>query len=425
MCKTIQQVKFLPAQPKALRVAAYARVSSGKDAMLNSLSAQISYFNEYIQNQPGWIYCGVYSDAAKTGTNEKREGFQRLLNDCRAGKIDQVITKSISRFARNTVTLLSMVRELSAIGVDVYFQRENLHSMSGDGEVMLSILASFAQEESRSASENQLWRVRKNYEDGKPWNCTMIGYRNDNGQLQVVPEEAEVVRTIFQMYLDGAGTRIIAQHLNNNGILARRGHIWHEHTVYRVLTNYSYTGNLILQQTYSEDHISKRRRPNEGQYPKYHVENAHEPIIDLATFQAVQAEIKVRAEKWVRCTEYVRYPFTSMIVCEKCGKRYRRRINHGRHFWNCATTLGRGTKFCDSHMIPETTLFELTEEVLGSIDALPDQIEKILARDYCITFCFKDGRQVERTWAHRSRKDSWTPEMREAARQYQLERRKQ
>lgn len=424
MSKTVRQVQFLPSQPKALRVAAYARVSSGKDAMLNSLSAQVSYFNDYIQNQPGWIYCGVYTDAAKTGTSENREGFQQLLEACRARKIDQVITKSISRFARNTVTLLSMVRELSALGVDVFFQRENIHSMSGDGEVMLSILASFAQEESRSASENQLWRVKKNFEEGKPWNCTMLGYRNDNGQLQVVPEEAEIVRTIYQMYLAGSGTLAIAKHLNERGFVGRRGRLWHEHTVSRVLTNYCYTGNLLLQKTYSENHITKKRHPNIGQYPMYHAEGAHEPIIDLETFEAVQAEMKVRAEKWVRCTEYVRYPFSSFIECSNCGSKYRRRYNNGKHYWSCATSLKRGTKYCRTSMIPEATLYQITEDLLGSVEQLRIQVEKILAQGKEITFCFKDGRRVTKAWEYRSRRESWTPEMREAARQNRLRREK-
>ena len=185
MSRTIKQISFPSAKaPSLTRVAAYARISSGKDEMLHSLSAQVSYYNDLIQKHHGWIFCGVYADEAITGTKADRENFTRLLEDCKAGKIDMVITKSISRFARNTVTLLESVRELKDIGVDVYFEEQNIHSMSTDGELMLSILASYAQEESLSASENQKWRIKRNFENGIPWSGTMLGYRYKNGELK-------------------------------------------------------------------------------------------------------------------------------------------------------------------------------------------------------------------------------------------------
>ena len=218
------------------------------------------------------------------------------------------------------------------------------------------------------------------------------------------------------MYLEGCGTRVIAKHLNENHILARRGNEWHEHTVFRVLNNYAYTGNLLLQQTYAENYLTKKRVPNEGQFPKYHVENAHEPIIDLETFRKVQAEIKARAEKWVYCTDYSRFPFTGLLVCEHCGKHYRRRINHGRHFWNCATTLVQGKAKCNTKMIPETELIRISEELVGSADDLPILVDKVLVDSNRLRFLFKNGTEVERGWKERSRTDSWTPEMKEAAR---------
>lgn len=424
MERKIKRVKFATLDvPTLKRVAAYARVSSDKDPMVHSLSMQVSYYNDLIQAHSDWQFVGIYADEGLTGTRADRPEFIRLLNDCRAGKIDMIYTKSVSRFARNTVTLLQIVRELKDLDIDVYFEKENIHSTSGDGELMLSILASFAQEESRSASENQLWRVQKNFKDGKPWNCTMLGYRNENGQLKVVPKEAEVVRTIYRMYLDGCGMRVIAKHLNDNHILARRGNEWYERTVYKVLKNYSYTGNLLLQQTYAENHITKKRLPNEGQLPQYHVEDAHEPIIDLETFVRVQEEIKARAEKWVYCTEHSRFPFTSILVCEHCGKHYRRRINHNRHFWSCATTLKQGKAACDTQMIPETQLEEITLEVVGTLDNLSERLDCILVGDEKrLVFQFKDGRQVVRYWKMHSRKDSWTNEMRQNARVQTLSR---
>lgn len=219
MERKIKQVPLQKMQaPKLTKVAAYARVSSGKDAMLHSLSAQVSYYNELIQRHPGWVFCGVYADEALTGTKADRKNFTRLLKDCRAGKVDMVITKSISRFARNTVTLLETVRELKLIGVDVYFEEQNIHSISADGELMLSILASYAQEESLSTSENQKWRIKRNFENGMPWNGTLLGYRYEHGKYVIVPEEAEIVQLIFDSYLSGMGITAIMKTLNKKGI---------------------------------------------------------------------------------------------------------------------------------------------------------------------------------------------------------------
>ena len=180
MTRKIEQVRFATDAPKKKRVAAYCRVSSGKDAMLHSLSAQVSYYSDYIQKH-GWEYAGVYADESLTGTKDNRVNFQRLLAECRKGTIQMVITKSISRFARNTVTLLETVRELKTLGVDVYFEEQNIHTMSADGELMLTILASYAQEESLSVSENMKWRIRRNFEEGKPWSGLILGYRFQNG----------------------------------------------------------------------------------------------------------------------------------------------------------------------------------------------------------------------------------------------------
>lgn len=208
--------------------------------MLHSLSAQISEYSSRIQKHPGWQYAGVYADEAKTGTKGGRENFQRLLADCRAGQIDMVITKSISRFARNTVTLLETVRELKALGVDVFFEEQNIHTLSGNGEVMMSILASFAQAESQSASENQKWRIRKNFEEGKPWDGTLLGYRIHDGQYVIVPEEAEIIRRIYRLYLSGKGTETIAKTLNEEGVSTRMNGHWNQNAVSRILKNYSY-----------------------------------------------------------------------------------------------------------------------------------------------------------------------------------------
>ena len=231
MPKIVKKVAQIPRLQRKTRVAAYARVSSGKDTMLHSLSAQVSYYNDLIQKEDGWEFAGVYSDEAITGTKEARPGFQQMLEDCRNGKIDLILTKSISRFARNTVTLLETVRMLKALGVDVYFEEQNIHTISADGELMLTILASYAQEESRSVSENQKWRVQKNFEEGIPWSGRMLGYRMRDGQYHVIPEEAEVVRRIFREYLEGNGSNRIAAHLQDDGIPTMNGGIWNPQTI--------------------------------------------------------------------------------------------------------------------------------------------------------------------------------------------------
>lgn len=267
MSRTVEQIQFAPRMPKPIRVAAYARVSSGKDAMLHSLAAQVDHYSTYIRHHHGWEYVGVYADEAKTGTRDSRENFQRMLTDCRVGKIDHIITKSISRFSRNTVTLLETVRELKELGISVYFEEQSIDTATADGELMLSILASYAQEESLSASENQKWRVKRNFEEGIPWRFFMLGYRRENGKLTVVPEEAEIVRSIFDDYLAGKGVTAIAKRLNESGYATQSGCVFHKSAVERILRNYAYTGNLLLQTKFRENHLTKITRRNKTNCP--------------------------------------------------------------------------------------------------------------------------------------------------------------
>jgi len=426
MEKTVRKVEFLPKQPKALKVAAYARVSSGKEAMLDSLSAQVSYYNRYIQEHPGWLFAGVYSDAGISGTKENRDGFQKLLAACRAGEVDMVVTKSISRLARNTVTLLSMVRELGALGVNVYFERENINSIGGEGEMILSILASFAQEESRSASENQLWRVRKNFEAGKPWTGIPIGYRIKNGQYVIVPKEAEVVRRIFSAYLDGKGYGAIAKELNDDGILTRYGEPWGFTSVQKLLKNYTYTGNLLLQKTFTENYITKKQLPNRGEQPMYHVKDAHEPIISMEIFEAAQLESDRRTEHFHARKSTAVYPFTGKLHCQGCGKNYRRKTTSARMVWICNTFNSRGKAACPtSRQIPEETLKAVSARVLGLEEFDEHIFNATIAHieagsDNALRFVLRSGQTIDTTWEERSRADSWTAEKRATARQRSL-----
>jgi len=422
MPKKVTQIAYPPKLKAKKKVSAYTRVSSGKDAMLHSLSAQVSYYNALIQKHKDWQYAGVYSDEAITGTKEERPGFQQLLADCRDGKVDMIITKSISRFSRNTITLLESVRMLKAMGVDVYFEEQNIHTMSADGELMLTILASYAQEESRSASENQKWRIKKNFEEGLPWNGVILGYRLIKSRYEIVPEEAAIVQRIFAEYLDGSGVSLIAKRLDADGIKTRRGERWHPNTIQKMLRNYNYTGNLILQKTFRENHITKKTITNDGQLPKYHAEGTHEAIIDIDTFMAVQMEIERRAKQYApKSSTIKRYPYSGKIVCANCGKSYRRKTTKTQIVWICATFNTRGKAYCASKQVPETILDAIVAEIPGGIDA----VDTITAADNnTLHFLLKDGSTLTRVWKDRSRAESWSTEKKEVARMKAKERSK-
>ena len=421
MERTVQKVKFPPRQPKLKLVAAYARVSSGKDAMLHSLAAQVEYYSNYIRRHPGWEYVGVYADEAKTGTKDSREQFQQLLADCKAGKIDHIITKSISRMARNTVTLLETVRELKNIGISVYFEEQNIDTGTADGELMLSILASYAQEESLSASENQKWRVRQNFENGQPWRGFMLGYRYKDGQYIVVPEEAEIVRSIYADFLDGKGVTAIMKQLNSEGILTQQGFTWHKSAITRILKNYTYTGNLLLQTKFRENHLTKRTLVNRGQLPQYHATDTHEPIIDIGTYNSVQLEMHRRAQKYGKPQTSGKYPFSGMITCANCGKHYRRKVTATGPVWICSTYNTLGKAACASKAIPESTLMEIAAQVSAT-----GEITAVTAHnDNTLEFTLADGTVTVKRWQDRSRAASWTIEMRAAAGEKTRERKRQ
>ena len=286
MKKTI--IDIAPAKQDSLRrkrVAAYCRVSCGKDTMLHSLHAQIDYYHKLITMNPEWKFAGVYADEAKTGTKESREQFQALLAECRAGNIEMVITKSISRFARNTVTLLNTVRELKDLGVDVYFEEQNIRTLDAEGEILLTLLASFAQEESLSVSENCKWRIRNGFAEGRAHSCTMLGYRLVDGEITLVEDEAETAKYIFDLYLAGNGLQKIANTLNEEGRWSINGNIWRSGTIRRVLTNEKYCGDLLLQKCYRENHITKKTLPNKGELTQFFIEDDHPAVVSRQSFK--------------------------------------------------------------------------------------------------------------------------------------------
>lgn len=416
---------------KIQRVAAYARVSSDKDAALHSVSAQISYYNELISNHPGWDFAGVYADEDYSGTKEARPEFQRLLADCHTGKIDMVITKSVTRFARNTVILLQTIRELKEQNVDVYFEEQKLHSISTNGELMLTLIAMYAEEEARNVSENQKWRIRRMFEEGRPNTGRMLGYCLKDGELTIIPEEAELVKRTFKDYLSGMGQLAIVKQLNKEGIKTIWGNEWHEDNIYKIIRNEKYTGDMLLQKTYVEDFRTKKGKINRGERRKYFVENSHEPIIDKETFQAAQAEIE-RRKKRIRIPEkQEKTQFSSLITCANCGKHFRRRIansggKYAKPVWVCSTFMNKGRDVCDMRQIPEDILIAKTKEALNleSLENinLTEYLDGIICDRQQITYRLKTGEVVTLPWELKSRKDSWTDEMKQAARTKTLER---
>jgi site-specific DNA recombinase len=411
----INKIEALPKLPERVRVAAYARVSCGKDAMLHSLSAQVDYYTEFIGQNPDWTFAGIFVDEALTGTKETRPDFQRMLAECRTGNIEMIITKSISRFARNTVTILNSVRELKNLGVDVFFEEQNIHSNSGDGELMLSILSSYAQEESRSVSENCKWRIRGDFRDGKISGMRMFGFTLDNGKLVVVPEEAEIIRRIFSDYLSGMGTMAIVKKYD------ALGYKFSKNGIAGILRNEKVRGDMLLQKSFVENHITKRKVKNVGQLPQYLVEGSHEAIVEPEIFDAVQAEIARRAEHFNPNAQASRaYPLTGLIQCGKCGATYKRKTTAYNIVWICSTFDRMGKHICDSQQIPDDILNEKLDEV-GGLDAVR---EIIVPDKNQLLFRMRDGKTIEIEWQNRSRRDAWTPEKREAARLKSLERSK-
>ena len=428
--RTIRKIeRSIPNLKKRKKVAAYARVSVDSERMHHSLSAQVSYYNSLIQKNPEWEYAGVYADYGISGTRiKKRQEFLRMLEDAEAGKIDIILTKSIQRFARNTVDLLRTVRHLKELGIEVWFEKENIHTMSGDGELMMTILASFAQEESRSISENVRWRIKKQFEQGNPnGRFRVYGYRWEGDKLVVVPEEAAVVRRIFQNFLDGKSRLETEREFAAEGITTRNGCRWMDSNIKVVLTNITYTGNMLLQKEYVTDPILKKRKKNRGELPQYYVENTHEPIIDKKTFDYVQQEMARRKELGALANKSLNTTcFTGKIKCGICGRSYMHNLRTDRgfeEFWDCGSHKLKGRNCGAKGSIPHAVLIKECTEALGldnfDEQAFLDQVEKIVVPEYHVmVFCMKNGQKLIRHWVSTAKKDCWTDEYKERQRDW-------
>jgi len=403
-------------KPK-LRVAAYCRVSTDSDEQATSYDTQIEHYTTYIQGHPDWVLAGIFADDGISGTNtKKREEFNRMIDECMAGNIDMIITKSISRFARNTLDCLKYIRQLKEKNIPVYFEKENINTMDSKGEVMLTIMASLAQQESQSLSQNVKLGLQYRYQQGEiQVNCNrFLGFTKDeNKRLIVVPEEAEIVKRIYREYLEGASMLKIARGLEADGILNGAGRErWHTSNINQILRNEKYIGDALLQKTYTVDFLTKKRVKNNGIVPQYYVENSHEATIPREIFMQVQEELIRRrivhtSPNGKTRTFSSNHCFAQIIICGKCGEVFRRVHwnNRGKKsiVWRCVSRLENTGLFCDARTVLESTIEQILVTAINNtldgkdtfLSTLRDNIATVLSRENDKTLADIDKRLEE------------------------------
>ena len=369
------------AEKPKLRVAAYCRVSTDSDEQATSYDAQIEHYTEYISKNPDWVLAGIFADDGITGTNtKKRDEFNRMIDECHAGNIDMIITKSISRFARNTLDCLKYIRELKDKNIPVFFEKESINTMDSKGEVLLTIMASLAQQESQSLSQNVKMGIQYRYQQGKVQvnHNRFLGYTKDSdGNLVIEPEQAEIVKRIYREYLEGKSMDKIAAGLEADGILTGAGkERWHPSTIKKILTNEKYIGDALLQKTYTTDFLTKKRIKNNGTMPQYYVEGDHEAIIPKDIFLLVQEELARRrrvhtTENGKRRCYSCKHCFAQIVFCGECGEYYRRVHWNNRGcrsiVWRCCSRLENTGHACRSRTVNETILEQVVVDAINQV----------------------------------------------------------
>ena len=350
------------------RVAAYCRVSTEYEEQESSYEMQVQHYTSYIQGNPDWEFAGVYADDGISGTNTaKREAFNRMIDDCKAGKIDMILTKSISRFSRNTVDCLKYTRELKTLNISVFFEKENINTLDSKGEVLMTIMAALAQQESESISANVRLGIQFRNQQGKVRvnHNRFLGYTKDeDGKLIIVPEEAEIVRRIYAEYMDGKTFLQIRRGLEKDGVKNGAGNAkWWESNIRQILTNEKYIGDALLQKTYTVSILEKKRSQNDGNLPKYYVEGCHEAIIDKDVFLRVQAEIARRSNLITDGKKRVysgKYALSGIVICGHCGDVFRRIKWNNRGVkstvWRCASRVEKDGPDCPARTLKEEEL---------------------------------------------------------------------
>ena len=371
---------------KKINVAAYCRVSTAQEDQETSYEAQVAYFTKLITENPSWNLAGIYADDGISGTDmKKRDNFNAMMERCLQNdrEIDLILTKSISRFARNTVDCLSCIRKLKERNIAIYFEKENINTLESTGELLITILSSQAQEESRNISENVKWGLKRKYEKGEVLVRRMFGYgKSTDGQLYIIPEEAEVVRLIYGKYLEGESLNSIARILKEKGIKTIRGNTeWNVNSIRTILINEKYIGDAMAQKTFTIDYLTKTRKENQGELQKYYVENAHEAIIPREVFYKVQEELHQRANIYKKSSKKEteskgkhtgKYALSKITVCKECGCEYRRQIwskyGEKKAVWRCENRLRNGTRYCkDSPTIEESVLHRAVLQAINQV----------------------------------------------------------
>ena len=354
---TVIQPTITEEKSRVIRCAAYCRVSSDSEDQINSFMAQLKYYENFLAESETETLINVYADEGVTGTREdKREDFQRMMSDCRKGKIDRIYTKSISRFARNTKDCLKNIRELKSLGITVFFEKENIDTSNMPDEMMITIMGGLAQEESISISQNVQWGIRKRMQNGT-YNVSSMpyGYTKESGNFTVNSDEAEVVRRIFKEFLSGKGFNAICQNLNNDGIL-KDGNLWDKKTVRYILTNEKYIGDCLWRKKITENAFPFKRRKNTGQAEQYYVANDHEPIISRKDFEAVQQLLKIKSELFGNKI-FHNYPLSKKVVCGNCGAIYKRKRSNNKIYWACSKH-DLNAADCSSKWIAEQKIYD-------------------------------------------------------------------
>ncbi len=375
--------------PSKRKVAAYARVSTASEEQLTSYEAQVDYFTKHIKANPAWEFVGTYTDEGISATSmKKRDGFNTMVSDALDGRIELIITKSISRFARNTVDCLTTIRKLKEYNVEVYFEKENIYTLDSKGEMLITILSSFAQQESLSLSSNVTWGIRKRFSDGKvslPYK-QFLGYeKGEDGLPKIVESQAKIIRQIYRLFLEGWSCSAIAKRLTEQGIKTPGGKdIWYSTGVKSILTNEKYHGNAILQKRYTVDYLTKKTKENEGEVPKYFVENSHPAIVTEEQYLLAQEELKRRSEtpgliSTSNC-------FSGRIICGDCGSSFGPKLWHSnskyrRVIWQCNHKFQGEHKCQTPHLYEEdikNAFMSVVAEVLENRESIIANLELML-----------------------------------------------
>ena len=405
MTTTEPQVTVIPAKNtetaqksayRPLRVAAYCRVSTAQEEQQNSYQVQIAYYTDLIHKNENWMLAGIFADEGISGTQaKKRPEFLKMIRQCRKGKIDLILTKSISRFARNTVDCLEYVRQLKELGIGVIFEKEGINTLTMTSEFMIALYGSFAQAESESISKNVAWGKEKACREGKVnFQYThLLGYKKGtDGNPEIVPEEAETVREIFRLFLDGYSFKSICTALESKGRLTAHGKTtWVQGNVRSILQNEKYVGDALLCKTYTVDCISKKIQKNHGERPMYLISNHHEAIIDRDTFNRVQMELARRKSKRkisdktkTEQGKYTsKYALSELLICGKCGTPYRRTTwaSSGKKqiVWRCISRLEHGKKYCpESPTLKEENLHKAILKAVNEYFGCSEELAEIL-----------------------------------------------